>query len=88
MSAAFVDVGDARIACDVRGEAGRPWIVLSNSLGADISMWDGQTPALTRTHRVLRYDTRGHGRSSLGSDPVTMSRLVADVVALLDHFEI
>ena len=35
---------------------------------------------LTRTHRVLRYDTRGHGRSSLGSEPVTMSRLVADVV--------
>lgn len=88
MSAALVGVGDARLACDVQGEPGRPWIVLSNSLGADLSMWDAQAAMLARTHRVLRYDTRGHGRSSLGSAPVTMMRLVADVVALLDHFEI
>ena len=88
MSAALVDVGDARLACDVQGEPGRPWIALSNSLGADLSMWDAQMAMLTRTHRVLRYDTRGHGRSSLGSEPVTMSRLVLDVVALLDHFGI
>jgi 3-oxoadipate enol-lactonase len=88
MSAALVDVGDARLACETQGETGRPWIVLSNSLGADLSMWDAQMATLARTHRVLRYDTRGHGRSSLGSEPVTMSRLVADVVALLDHFEV
>jgi len=88
MSAVLVDVGDARLACDIAGEPGRPWIALSHSLGADHAMWDAQMAMLTRSHRVLRYDTRGHGRSSLGAEPVTMARLVADVVALLDYFAI
>lgn len=88
MSALMVDVGDTRIACELQGESGRPWLALSHSLGADFSMWDAQMPALARTHRVLRYDTRGHGRSHQGSAPVTMARLVADFVAVLDHFEI
>ncbi len=88
MSKTLIDIGDTRLACDLLGEAGRPWIVLSHSLGANRSLWDAQIAALTRTHRVLRYDTRGHGGSALGSAPVTMARLVADIVALLDRFEI
>lgn len=63
----------------------RPWVVLSNSLGADLSMWDGQVATLATRYRVLRYDTRGHGRSGQAGSGFRLDRLVADLVAVMDH---
>lgn len=80
--------GDATIAARVDGALGKPWIVLSNSLAADMSMWDDQVPLLTKTHRVLRYDTRGHGESTAPEGPYSFPMLVADFVAVMDHFGI
>ncbi len=62
-----------------------PWIVLSNSLAADHTMWDPQIPALTARYRVLRYDTRGHGASDAPEGPYDFDMLVADVIAVMDH---
>jgi pimeloyl-ACP methyl ester carboxylesterase len=41
-----------------------PWLVLLHAGGMDARMWDDHMDAFTREHRVLRYDMRGHGRSS------------------------
>ena len=49
------------------GDPRQPCLVLSNSLGTDLSMWDAQAEALAPHFHVLRYDTRGHGAS--GSPP-------------------
>lgn len=68
----------------VDGDEGKPWIVLSNSLGADLSMWDPQIDALTGAYRVLRYDTRGHGGSDAPEGPYSLDDLVGDVIALMD----
>ena len=68
----------------VDGEAG-DWIVLSNSLGADLSMWEPQMPTLTARHRVLRYDARGHGASPAPPGPYSLTDLEDDVVALMDE---
>lgn len=70
------------------GEAGRPVLLLSNSLGADLSMWDGNMPAALARFRVLRYDSRGHGGSSAPKGPYTMDRLGRDALALLDTLRI
>src|SRR5204862_295641 len=43
------------------GPDGAPWLVLSNSLATNLSMWDEQARELGRGFRVLRYDQRGHG---------------------------
>lgn len=83
-----VAVDGCTLAARVDGDAGKPWIVLSNSLGADMSAWDGQMEMLTRRYRVLRYDTRGHGGSELSRTPVGFAEMAADVVALMDHFAI
>jgi len=61
------------------------WLILSNSLAADHTMWDAQIPALTSRYRVLRYDTRGHGLSDAPEGPYSFDMLVEDVVALMDH---
>jgi 3-oxoadipate enol-lactonase len=62
-----------------------PVMLLSNSLGADLAMWEPQLPALTERFRVVRYDTRGHGRSPVPDGDSTIDDLADDVVALLDR---
>lgn len=66
----------------------RPWIVLSNSLLTDHSVWDGQIHMLTEGFRVLAYDQRGHGQSSPTAGPLGFDELGADVLALMDHLDV
>ena len=51
------------------GPEGAPVLVLSNSLGTTVDMWDELVPALAERFRLLRYDTRGHGRSPVPPAP-------------------
>ncbi|WP_341702169.1 3-oxoadipate enol-lactonase [Ferrovibrio sp.] len=67
------------------GPEAAPVLVLSNSLGTDLAMWDAQMPALMAAgHRVLRYDTRGHGGSGLSPAAYQVDRLGRDVLVLMD----
>ncbi|WP_345815919.1 3-oxoadipate enol-lactonase [Paraburkholderia sp. PREW-6R] len=75
-----------RIDGDRHGSA--PWIVLSNSLGSDMSMWAPQVAALSKHFRVLRYDTRGHGHSETPKGPYTIGQLTGDVIGLMDTLKI
>ena len=69
----------------IDGSAG-PWLILSNSLATDLSMWDAQARELSGAFRVLRYDQRGHGGSDAPPDPARyqMDEHARDVVAVLD----
>jgi 3-oxoadipate enol-lactonase len=80
----YIDIDDVRLHVRTDGDPARPCIVLSNSLGTDLSMWDPQAAVLARDYHVVRYDTRGHGLSGRGTMPVTLERLGRDVVGLLD----
>lgn len=70
------------------GPEGAPVLVLSNSLGTTLEMWDAQAARFATTHRVLRYDTRGHGASVASPGPYTVDQLGGDVLALLDALDI
>jgi 3-oxoadipate enol-lactonase len=72
----------------VDGREGAPWLMLSNSLATNLSMWDEQAAALGRSFRILRYDQRGHGGTEAPAGPYTFELLIADVVALLDALAI
>ncbi len=78
----FVDSNHAQIHYALEGAAGRTLLVLSNSLGTDFSMWDPQIPELTKAFRVLRYDTRGHGKSSVTPGTYSIEQLAKDVLDL------
>ena len=80
----FAESNGVRLNYRFDGAAGAPVLVLSNSLGANLSMWDPQIPALAERFRVLRYDTRGHGQSSVTTGPYSVTQLGRDVVGLLD----
>ncbi|MGH6945375.1 MAG: 3-oxoadipate enol-lactonase [Geminicoccaceae bacterium] len=66
------------------GPAAAPVVMLSNSLGTRLEMWDPQIPALAARYRVLRYDSRGHGRTSAPTGPYGIELLAQDAIALLD----
>ncbi|TMB31178.1 MAG: alpha/beta fold hydrolase, partial [Deltaproteobacteria bacterium] len=66
------------------GPANAPVLLLSNSLGTALEMWDPQMPAFAERFRVLRYDMRGHGRSAVPPGPYSIADLGRDVLALLD----
>lgn len=63
-------------------------LVLSNSLGTDLHMWDEQIPAFSEHFRVLRFDTRGHGQSLVTEGPYSIEQLGHDVLAMLDQLNI
>lgn len=63
-------------------------LVLSNSLGSNLHMWDKVLARFESSHHVVRYDMRGHGESSVPPGPYTIDQLGGDVVLLLDHLGI
>ncbi|HFQ7462962.1 TPA: alpha/beta fold hydrolase, partial [Pseudomonas aeruginosa] len=83
-----VRLADGDLNYSLEGPAGAPVLLLSNSLGTDLGMWDTQIPALTAHFRVLRYDTRGHGKSSVPDGEYTFAQLGNDVAELLAHLNI
>jgi 3-oxoadipate enol-lactonase len=72
----------------IDGPAEAPPLLLSNSLGTTLAMWDRQIPALSRDFRVIRYDSRGHGRSSVPPGPYTIEQMGRDALALLDELDL
>ena len=83
-----VQLAEGELNYRLDGPQGAPVLVLSNSLGTDLGMWDTQMPAFTEHFQVLRYDTRGHGQSLVTQGPYTIAQLGADVLALLDALKI
>jgi len=84
----FAEFGDVRLHYRWDGPEAAPVVMLSNSLGTDFSMWDAQAAAWSRRFRLLRYDTRGHGQSSVTPGPYSIQQLGCDVVALLDSLHV
>lgn len=79
-----VRLADGDLNYQLEGPAGAPVLVLSNSLGTDLHMWDAQVAAFAEHFRVLRYDTRGHGGSLVTPGPYSIEQNGRDVLALLD----
>jgi 3-oxoadipate enol-lactonase len=76
------------LAVDAARPSDKPVVVLSNSIGASFEMWDEFAARAGRRLRLIRYDTRGHGRSSVPSGPYTIDRLGRDVIAILDALNV
>jgi 3-oxoadipate enol-lactonase len=80
----FVDVAGDRFHYRFDGREDAPVVLLSNSLGTSLAMWDAQIPALVEHYRVLRYDSRGHGETAVTAGPYSIEQLARDGVGLLD----
>jgi 3-oxoadipate enol-lactonase len=74
----------ARIYVEAAPDNGKPPLVFSNSLGTNLHMWDAQMAAFGGHFRVIRYDSRGHGRSDAPKGPYSIERLGRDALAVFD----
>jgi 3-oxoadipate enol-lactonase len=77
-----------QLAHRVDGPPAAPAVLLSPSLGTTWEMWDALTETLTPSYRVVRLDTRGHGRSPAPPGPYSVADLAADVLALADDLDL
>ena len=55
---------------EVEGPAGAPVLMLCNSLGTNLHMWDGQAPTWSKQFRLVRYDRRDASTPLVPSAPV------------------
>lgn len=79
----MVESGDASLWWDSQGE-GDPPLLLIQGLGYTADMWHHVLPALAATRRVVFFDNRGVGRSSVPEPPWTVEQFADDAIAVLD----
>ena len=84
MSRTTIEVGGTRLSALIEGQEAGPWVTFAHSLATDATLFDEQARALGGRYRILRFDLRGHGRSSAPPRPYALADLVADVVGLWD----
>jgi 3-oxoadipate enol-lactonase len=84
----IIEVDGCGLNVEVEGPADAPVLMLSNSLGTDLHMWDPQVMPFTERFRLVRYDRRGHGKSAVPPGPYSMERLGRDVLGILDRLGI
>ncbi len=84
----FATIHGTRVFYRLQGNAGRPLLILSHSIGTDHAMWDPQVEGLLPYFQILRYDTRGHGASEVPAGEYSVEMLGKDILALADKLEI
>lgn len=83
-----IEVNGTTLNFETEGPEGAPAVVLSNSLSTDLRMWQPQVSALASRYRVVRYDTRGHGKSAVTQAPYSVELLADDLAGLIEALEL
>ena len=83
LNESYFSFGDSKVFYQLAGEGSA--LVLSHAGFVDSRMWDDQWPVFTRSHRVLRYDLRGFGKSSAEVSPVNRRD---DLFRLMRHLNL
>lgn len=81
---AFTQRPGAQIYWKRDGRDSAPALLLLNSIGTDMDLWDGVLPYLRDRFALLRIDARGHGASSAEPGDYSLAMLADDVLAVAD----
>jgi 3-oxoadipate enol-lactonase len=79
-----IQVGTDTFNIAIDGPDKAPVLMLSNSLGTSLGMWDQQIPHWSKSFRVVRYDSRGHGGSAAPARPYSIAELGRDALGIMD----
>ena len=79
-----IDRDGVHVHYEVHGDG--PPLLLTHGYSSTSQMWHGQIEALSRKHRLVLWDMRGHGQSDYPDDPAAYSEAetVGDMAAILD----
>lgn len=78
----YIPAGDARL-CVYTWGTGAPLVLLHGN-GEDSTYFRDCIPYLSRFYRVIAVDSRGHGRSERGGEPLTFARMAEDLACVFD----
>ena len=79
----YVKAGDAKIYYEVYGK-GQPIVVLHGGIfGSTYEMFQF-IDSLKQDYQVIAVSTRGHGKSELGTEPITYEQKAGDVMAVIN----
>jgi pimeloyl-ACP methyl ester carboxylesterase len=80
-----IDRDGVKIHYEVHGDG--PALILTHGYSSTSAMWQGQVEALSKRHKLVLWDMRGHGQSDYPQDPKAYSEAltVGDIAALLDE---
>ncbi|MFJ8019345.1 alpha/beta fold hydrolase [Streptomyces sp. NPDC096311] len=81
----FIDLGHICLFCVTQGPVHAPVLLLVHGWGGDGRTWSRHAEELSRDHRVLVPDLRGHGRSDVPRRGNTPAAMAADLAALVDR---
>lgn len=84
----FAEVNGIRLHVREDGDPTGAPVVFANALGTNLDVWDAVVAQLPAGLRILRYDSRGHGKSDVPPGPYAMGTLIRDAEALLDALDI
>jgi 3-oxoadipate enol-lactonase len=88
MSDSVIEHGGLRFKTRIDGPAGAPWMVCSNSLATNLTLWNDLVAAFADRYRILRYDQRGHGGTTVPTAPATIPELADDLEALMATYDL
>ncbi len=80
----FLSRDGARLWWRTDGDPSKPALLLGNSLGTDLTLWEPILPQLLDRFHVIRYDLRGHGASDASPGAYTIEALARDALAIAD----
>jgi len=79
---------DALINCEIAGDREAPALVLLHGNGEDLHIFDPQIRYFSQYFRTIAIDTRGHGKSTRGEDPLTFHTFASDLTDVFEALQI
>jgi 3-oxoadipate enol-lactonase len=83
MTDSFTEHDGVRFRYRLDGPIGAPWMVFGNSLATNLTLWDDLVAVFSNRYRILRYDQRGHGETSVPDSPASIEQLADDTERLM-----
>ncbi len=80
----YINSGDAKIHCESYGNKSNPALVLLHGNGEELHYFDPQIEYFSENYHIIAIDSRGHGKSSLGTSPLDFNIMAKDVVNVMD----
>ena len=84
----FIQCKDHSIQYEWQDNNQKESLLFINALGSNLRIWDELATNLSSEFNILRFNKRGHGFSSIKSNPTYMSDYASDVLCLLDTLQI
>ena len=82
-----ITINGTTICYDDLGEGSVP-IIFVHGFPFDKSSWKPQMDFFKKTHRVIAYDIRGFGKSTIGEEELSMRLFADDLIKLMDGLQI